>query len=455
MNNTRPIFFPGRFPPDYYRRCADALDAALDRVPMYRSWRPFDPGPDRHADARYAAMPVLAKRDIRQHFPDGVLPADRDMKRGLADGEIQLVQTSGTTDDKITNLWNQQWWDASERASWQLNKHTARVATVDHREAILVNPRNVGIISDEVDLPLEKRRLGRFLYLNEKTDTLSWTPGHMDRMVTELNRFQPAVLEANPSMLSRLCRYIASSRREVFQPGVVVFTYEYPTMFHYRQVRRVFDVPVASSYGTTETGYVFMQCEHGRLHQNTDFCRVDFQPFRPDYGGPSLGRIVVTPLDNPWNYLVRFDTGDLVSLEERGSCPCGRDAGVILASVDGRVTNLTFTGAGRPVTLRELDTVVGTLDGVDEYKLIQTDNRSYELHLVSPAGGASALRRDATEALRRLYGDEARVSVLFEAAIAPEASGKYRLALSMVPLDVERYLDQRYFSAGVAGRMDK
>jgi len=47
-------------------------------------------------------------------------------------------------------------------------------------------PLNVGIISDDVELSMEKRQLTRFLYLNEKTDTLSWSSEHMDRMIGEL-----------------------------------------------------------------------------------------------------------------------------------------------------------------------------------------------------------------------------------------------------------------------------
>jgi phenylacetate-CoA ligase len=447
MSENHPLLFPGKFTVDYYHRCAAALDAALDRVGMYRSWQPFDPGRDRSVDARFAAMPVLTKRDLRDAFPGAILPPELDMNRGLADGEIALVQTSGTTDDKVTNLWHQKWWDASERASWKLNAHLTRWATGDHREAILVNPRNVGFISDEVDLPLEQRRLARYLYLNEKTDTLAWSATHMDRMVDELNTFQPAVFEANPSLLARLCRYIASSHREVFQPGVIVFTYEYPTVLHRRQIARVFDVPQASSYGTTETGYVFMQCEHGRLHQNTEFCRVDFQPFTAEYGGPSLGRIVVTPLGNPWNYMIRFDTGDIVRLEASGSCPCGRDSGLILASVNGRVTNLTLTAAGRPVTLAALDVVVGGLSGVDEFKMVQVDAHSYQLHLVSQLEDLAGLTTAATAAMRQLYGAGAQVSVVYDTAIAPEGSGKFQLSKSLFPIDLERFLDSRYFAA--------
>jgi phenylacetate-CoA ligase len=318
----------------------------------------------------------------------------------------------------------------------------AKYATGDHREAILVNPKNVGIVSDDIDLPMEERRLARFLYLNEKTDPLRWSAAHLDRMVRELNIYQPAVLEANPSYLARFARHLTAADKKVFQPAVIVFTYEYPTRWHYRQIKRVFPaVPTVSSYGTTETGYVFMQCEKGRWHQNTEFCRVDFQPFKNIHGGPLLGRILITPLRNPWSYLLRFDTGDIVRLEKSGRCACGRHTGMILSSLQGRQVNLTLNTRGRLVTLAKLDQAVSQLDGVEEYRLTQTQPVEYELSLVTVRPDRAALREEAVSLLKTLYGKEARVTVIFKPALGPEESGKYLIARTLFPLDLAQYLE--------------
>jgi phenylacetate-coenzyme A ligase PaaK-like adenylate-forming protein len=431
-----------KFSPEYYSRSLNLLETGLKEVPLYRHWNDLDPGSGSPVDARYAAMPALSKKDIRQHFPQGVLPARLNIERGLADREISLVETSGTTDDKITNIWNQSWWDASERSSWKLNSFLSAAATGDQREAILANPRNVGFISDEVDLPFEKRRLARYLYLNEKTDPTAWSAAHMDRMISELGSFKPSVLEANPSLLARFCRYAYSRRKKVFQPGVITFTYEYPTRYHLQQIQRVFASPLVSSYGSTETGYVFIQCEKGKLHQNSDFSRVDFEPLKAKHGGPSLGRILVTPLGNPWAYLLRFNVADMVYLDESGHCDCGRNCGLILSRMAGRVVNLTLTCSGRLVSLYELDSAVSMLEGVDLYKLIQSDPMSYKLHLVAPEADHSRLGGDASEILHKLYGQEAQVSVVFDKDIAPEKSGKYLVSKTLFPIDVEDYLDK-------------
>lgn len=407
----------------------------------YRTWKHLDPGPNSDIDSRFAALPALTKKDIRENFPYGILPYDCDLDQGIKDGEITLVETSGTTDDKIINIWNQKWWDASEIASWKLNSYMSQIATGSHNEAILSNPINVGIISDEVDLSMESRRLARFLYLNEKTDPVAWTPVIIERMIQELNTFQPTVLEANPSYLARLCRYINNIRKIVFQPGVIVFTYEYTSHFYYRQIRQIFpNVPMVSSYGTTETGYVFIQCEKGKLHQNTEYSRVDFQPFQREHGGPLLGRILVTPLSNHWSYLLRFDTGDIVQLEASGKCDCGRDLGLILSSVNGRRANLTLTCGGRLVTLYELDNALSVLQDIEEYELVQTDACVYDLHLVSQRLDKEKLSEDATRILKTLYGQGAKVSIIYKAAIAPERSGKYLISRALFPIKLEKYL---------------
>jgi phenylacetate-coenzyme A ligase PaaK-like adenylate-forming protein len=386
-------------------------------------------------------MPALTKNDIKEHFPGGMLPDGLNINRGLADGEIELVDTSGTTADRITNIWNQKWWDESERASWKFNSRFDRISYGRHREAILANPRNVGFESNDFNLSMEKRQLDRFLFLNEKTDPATWSPELMNRMVEEIEIFQPEVLEANPSLLARLCRFIAGKGMSVFQPEAIVFTYEYITQLERRQIGNVFQAPMASSYGTTETGYVFMECEAGRLHQNTEFCRVDFQPFKTGFGGPLLGRILVTPFQNPWCYFIRFDTGDLATIEESGKCPCGRDSGIILSSLNGRKANLTLTVEGKPVTLFDLDQAMSGLPGIDQYKLIQKDNFTYELHLVSGAHDKTGLERQAEKTLKELYGAKAEINVIFDADISPEISGKSLISKALFPIDLDKYLE--------------
>ncbi|MHB8104058.1 MAG: hypothetical protein ACYDG5_00770 [Dehalococcoidales bacterium] len=430
------------FSPDYNQKSLDVLDTSLKQLEAYSSWRAFDPGPGYSIDERYAALPALTKNDIRLHFPKGFVPASKDVEAGLASGEIHYVNTSGSSDAfRVTNIWNQKWWDASERASWQFNSHALKYATGEHPEAILANARNVGFISDEADLPMEKRHLSHFLFLNEKTDPSQWSTKIMDRMIKELDSFKPAVLEANPSLLAKLCRYAAAKKKRIFQPGLITFTYEYPSKLHYQQIKRVFTSPLASSYGTTETGYVFMQCEAGKFHQNSEFCRVDFQPLRKEHGGPDISRILVTTFNNPWYYMFRFDVGDFAHLDSEQKCACGRDSGFIVDAMEGRWTNVALTCDGKLVTLRRLDDALGELDNIDEYRLEQPFPCVYTLYLVSQRQDKDALNKEATEILHGIYGEKAAISIVYKNFLSPEDSGKYSLAKTLFPLSIANYLD--------------
>ncbi len=444
LNNLKTCHNKELYSEEYYQHSLDVLEKALSEVAFYQKWRSFDPGKDKSIDLRYAAMPVLTKNDIREQPLQNFLPHDMDIEIGQSNGEITFVNTSGTTSEMVTNIWNQEWWDASERASWALNSYTTKVANGSHREAILASSLSVGFLSDDKYLPMEKRKVSRFLFLNERSSPLLWTSKLMDRMINELDLFKPVILESNPSFLAKLCRYISSHNKSVFQPELIVFTYEYPLRIHIQQIQRVFDVPLVSSYGSTEVGYVFMECEFGKLHQNSEFCRVDLQPLRVEHGGPALSRILVTTFKNPWYYILRFNIGDLVHVDERASCSCGRESGLILSAVEGRVKNITFTCDDRVVTLRELDSALSVLEGVDEYQLFQLTNDSYRLHLVSQRKDKHKMSVEAKNVLCEIYGVDARASIVYDDAIYPEISGKYSVAQTLLPFKFENLLADRY-----------
>ena len=433
----RPYPVSVAFPESYYMESQILLETALASVPGYHIWRKDDPDTKQNIDLRFAAMPILTKEDLRAHFPEGFLYPGRDLAAGLASKDIEFVKTSGTSGEQVTNIWHQKWWNNSEVASWKLNNNAYAAATGIPREAILASPLSVGYISDRGDLPMEKRLLDRFLFLNDLADPLAWTDSYMDRMIDEINTFKPVRFEANPSLLSKLCRYIAQSHRSVFQPSLIVITYELMSRLHLKHIRAVFDSPVVSSYGTTETGYVFMECEAGKFHQNIDFCRVDFQPLKKEHGGPLIGRILVTVFQNPWTAIIRFNVGDLVRIDENQSCSCGRKHGLILSSIEGRTMNLTFTTAGFAVTQRMADEAISGINDLEEYKFVQTGTKTYDLIVVCNDSLFPDIDFKAQPILKQVYGQDATIIVKQIDAVAPEVSGKYRIIASELEIDEE------------------
>jgi phenylacetate-CoA ligase len=423
-------------PPDpeaYRARCLETLDVALNRTPMYRAWRSFDPGERTPVDERYAALPALGKPDIRAHFPYGVVPQGLDLDAALARNEISFVKTSGTADESLTNIWNQNWWNDSERASWLLNSHSAGICTGSHREAILASALSVGPRSEGAPIKREDRILRNYLFLNEYGSPAEWPDGHELRIIKELKDYSPAVLEANPSLLARISRWAWKEGEDVFQPGLITLTYEFPSALQIRDIRRIFSSPIASSYGSTEAGYVFMECAHGRLHQNSDSCRVDLVPLS-GLEKQAVGRILVTTFGNRWFPLLRFEIGDLARISP-DPCPCGRNFGMTLASIEGRLISLFLTARNRPVTHRQLDQAIASVEGIDEYRLDQESPERVRLRLITgESRSAEAVREDARDALRFLLGDGIDINVQTVPALLTESSGKFLLAKRHFPL---------------------
>jgi len=385
-------------------------------------------------DARYAALPILAKADIRAHFPYGLVPRGFDLDAALARGEVSYVSTSGTADEALTNIWNQDWWNRSEQASWLLNAHAAGILSGQHREAILASALSVGPPSEGIPIPRTNRTLGRFLFLNEYGKPAEWPEGHEDRIRTELEEYSPLVLEANPSLLARIAQWAWREGKAMFQPRLITLTYEFSSAVQLRAIRRVFSSPIASSYGSTEAGYVFMECEQGRLHQNSAFCRTDLVPLT-DEENPGISRILVTTFGNPWFPLLRFDIGDIACISPN-PCPCGRTFGRTLLAIEGRLMSVFLASGNRLVTHRQMDQAIASIEGIEDYRLDQLSPREVQARFIIDENRShQTALHEAREAMQMLLGNELTVTASAVDALLPEASGKYLLAKRHFPLD--------------------
>jgi phenylacetate-CoA ligase len=415
------------------------LQNALQNVPAYKGWQAFDPGSSASIDARFRAMPTISKQDLREHTWRNFIPAGMDIDAALKTGTIELVQTSGTINEQVLNVWYQLWWDEAEAASWRYNSCTAALKLGNHREAILTSPMNTGILAKNGLLTLEERSCGRFLYLNEKINPSLWDDQLFERIIRELEIFQPIVLEANPSYLAKVARYAYRHNLSVFQPPVIIFSYENPGILARKHIAKVFHAPLISSYGATEAGYVLMECEQGRLHQVSDSCRIDIEFMRPEYGHPHVGRLLLTTLTNPWRSLIKFDVGDLVQVDPAGICACGRNDGYICQEFAGRTVNLTYTTSGFPVTTAMVESIINNVESVAEYQVLQREG-IYNVNIVldEEDNASQALREEIIEGLLSLYGQDAVINVHFVKEIETEPSGKYRLTLSDIPLNMEK-----------------
>jgi len=151
----------------------------------------------------------------------------------------------------------------------------------------------------------------------------------------------------------------------------------------------------------------------------------------------------VTTLTNPWRALLRFDIGDLARLTDE-PCPCGRDEGFTLASIEGRTINLTCTPDKRAVTMGQVDRALAQVEGLVEYQLLQTAPDRYSLAVVVEGASPARVTDEARCRLRVLYGAQARICARVVEAIAPDPPGKYRLVKNTLVPELAELIDPLY-----------
>jgi phenylacetate-CoA ligase len=178
-----------------------------------------------------------------------------------------------------------------------------------------------------------------------------------------------------------------------------------------------------------------MECEHGNLHQNTEFCRVDLAPLgSAPASREGVSRIFVTTFRNGWFPLVRFDIGDIARVAP-GPSLCGRDFGMTLTAIEGRLKSLCIAADGRLVTHREIDSALACVEGLEEYGLLQEGLNTIRLAVVGEDGQEKRAARDAAEILQDLFGQGVEITVNQVHALLPEKSGKFLLVKRDFPLD--------------------
>jgi phenylacetate-coenzyme A ligase PaaK-like adenylate-forming protein len=408
---------PPRHTDEHWARLVREVTSMVDEVPLYsgREKAPRGTAPDA-VSAWLASMPAVAKRDLRRGFPKALVRKQLDLKAEMARGAVEIIATSGTTENRLQVLWEWTWWDPQEREAMRLNALIAgsMAPGAPFREAVLTTPVCGGATCHVGNLTREERFIDGMLFLNQVADPTHWGPGELDRMIEEWNDLRPDGVETDPAYLAALCRYAVRAGKTMHSPAFVTLTYELATRGQRRVIAQAIKSPLYSLYGATETGVLFMECERGRLHHNSNHSHIELV----DAGG-GLARVLVTTIGRTWMPLLRYDVGDVVAVEPAGErCACGRDdGGYLLKRVEGRVADCLQVD-GRWVTPAALDDLVEASEPLDGWQLVKEPS-GYTLRVVGGDGSSAAA------ALGERV--QAQVTPRPEAAILPEGSGKYRL----------------------------
>jgi len=194
-------------------------------------------------------------------------------------------------------------------------------------------------------------------------------------MKEQLEKLQPNVLSAPPSMLKILAREAETGNLGIRPKQLVSYAEVlYPDVRAY--LERIFHCPVHQIYKCTE-GPLAVSCRYGSLHINEDLVAVetlnsDGSPTPP---GQPCQRLIVTDLHKKSQPIIRYELNDIITISPH-QCRCG-SAFRVIGQIQGRADDLFWarnreTGEWQYIFPDYISRAIITASGdIDEFQVIQ------------------------------------------------------------------------------------
>jgi len=336
-----------------HMRLRETLKAAA-RIPFYRLTLGEAPHPDDLGE-----LPVLSRTEVGE--------LERSV-RALHPAGTRLLssRTSGSTAMPVPFLFD---------ASHQRGRFAARARYLREngwspfqRSAWIVHVRPE---SPDDELVRRPRLLGNhfFSHVTDLEEQAAW-----------LERLNPTHLYIYPANLQGLIPIFASGSRRLPALRKVFTGSEVLDDSVRHRVRTVLGVDIADNYGSTEA-FLAWECPAGSYHVNAEHVLLEIVD---DAGHPaapgSMGRVLVTTLENRLMPLVRYEIGDYAFAVD-GPCRCGRSLPRI-GRIIGRSINLFVDARGRFLVPWNLLHVLKLQRALQQYQIVQREVDSFLIRFV-------------------------------------------------------------------------
>ena len=390
--------------------CPRTAIAQTVTVPFYATtaWQAAFALPSPHL----TDLPRVTKSQLREHSPEGFLPAGLDLKTLLARGLIEEETTSGTSGASVRVVFGKTWWAEQERRALVRNPFLADLfgASPSLRRAVLTTPGCSGVSCYNRWLNLDQRTLGDTLYVNQSRIPFTLGEEKLAGMAKEVADWAPIFLDVNPVHGAWFALYCERHGLKFPSLQFILTSYEYTSVVHRAIMERVFGVPVINLYGSSETGHLLVEHDDVML-ASPETAHLE------STSADGLGELLVTTLTNPYLPLLRYEIGDFVELTPGGYRVHGRKRDA-LRGADGKI-----------LTTRMIDQAFTGISGIAHYQLRQKADGTAHLFLLPEAEGDSltSAQAELTTGLSHLLGTT--VTAESVSLIAPEDSGKFRLTV--------------------------
>jgi phenylacetate-CoA ligase len=189
------------------------------------------------------------------------------------------------------------------------------------------------------------------------------------------------------SALELVCQYLDKYHPEKVKTKVSSIITMSESLNEYTRItlEKYFNTKVVSRYSNLENGIIAQQETNGnpRFLVNTASYHIEILKFDTDNPAKEgeLGRIVVTDLYNYAMPMIRYDTGDIGSLERDVSYP----ACLYLSKVEGRKLDMLYDTKGSIVSSYIMYKNMWQYTDIKQYQLIQEEEKAYRFKINADA----------------------------------------------------------------------
>jgi phenylacetate-CoA ligase len=394
-------------------------------VPLYRDVLSPEnfPANETNVIANFRRLPLMAKPEMRNNFPQNFLTAGQSLEGLLEQNLIELEYTSGTSSERLPVIFARGWWNAQEERALRLNGLVAKILD-EHpnaRRATITSPACNGLTCPTVWMSREQRTFGNALFVNLARIPFLVSEADLLHMAAEISDWSPQFLDIDPVHGARFALYCEEHGLKFPTLKFILASYEFVSIVHRKILERVFGVPVFNLYGSTETGHLLMENERGEMKSSDDTAFLEIVDADPH----GVGDLVVTTLTNHYMPLLRYRIGDLA---ERHAQPYGNNF-----TVHGRARDTLTARDGGRVTTWQVDRCFAGAHGLVHYELRQNETGECVLRFVPDgAGPAEPELRRVTSQLEGLLKLSTRIKTEAMPVLVPAASGKFRLTARAV-----------------------
>jgi len=406
-----------------FRRMLDALEHAERNVPFYRR-RFAEYGVSARkvkAPEDLASFPILTKDDVRKHR--------RELLAETHVGPLHESSTGGSTGEPMRFSLDHRTYERRVAAAIRSDRWAG--AELGEKELhvwglpLAENRWSAAVIKRDAHAALMRRKFVSTFHL--RADRLGDT-------VREIAAFEARVVVGYTMPLYLLARAALQQGIAIPPPRGVVTAAEKLHEHQREVIERAFGAPVFERYGCREVMLIGAECEqHEGLHMNAEGVFVEL--YRGDKPAPmgTPGEVLLSDLHNRAMPLLRFRNED-VAIAKPGVCSCGRGL-PLLGSVEGRSLDL-IVGEGDRIVAGEVFPYMFKDLPVEQYQARQRADRSVIVRVVPGPGFEPETAKLVETRLRGVLGEAAPLSVEIVREIPLTPSGKFRVAVSEVPVDL-------------------